>query len=447
MCEHVDVSAMVALRPSSPWLYELLQRRQRLLVGAYCWLVLVLCHGRISSCCGFSFEQPSASACRWRLRQQPLRLIAATPLTQCNCVDGKSRSQACGSSGEAEIDGDSVDFPMSPHRAQHNANCIIESLARGQCSVVCLEPPWKNSEENTAVMPPFWSSFTKEDVEDWKRDALALKAAGFGASAGVVQDRSSLITASTTKTTTSNSTIVSPIRAKVHQIWLQTPRENGRDVKSPPNERWAASSFPLDRTMVGYIDARRRLLRLLESLRMELDEAAEATTTTEASLESASTHWLPHDLVEASYVVYDSNGAYYQEHLDVPTSEATVAANQATTTRRRAVSVLLYLGPFGGTGSDDNDDSGHEAEWSRDLDGGELRIHGAHHTRWLPIEKDITIQGTERAFLDIAPLPGTLVLFDSSTVPHEVRPTIRRGRVAVVAWFGTMVERQRPHLG
>ena len=35
----------------------------------------------------------------------------------------------------------------------------------------------------------------------------------------------------------------------------------------------------------------------------------------------------------------------------------------------------------------------------------------------------------------VAPLGGTLVLFDSVAVPHEVLPTLRGERLALAGWF------------
>ena len=42
--------------------------------------------------------------------------------------------------------------------------------------------------------------------------------------------------------------------------------------------------------------------------------------------------------------------------------------------------------------------------------------------------------GGERAF-DVLPTGGTLVLFDSVALPHEVRPTVARERYACSGWF------------
>ena len=75
---------------------------------------------------------------------------------------------------------------------------------------------------------------------------------------------------------------------------------------------------------------------------------------------------------------------------------------------RRSVSLLVYL----------TDDT-----WDVARDGGELRIF------------DTAAAGDDGpALADVAPAPGTLVLFDSATVPHGVLPT-RRERLALVGWL------------
>ena len=45
-------------------------------------------------------------------------------------------------------------------------------------------------------------------------------------------------------------------------------------------------------------------------------------------------------------------------------------------------------------------------------------------------------------FQEISPAAGTLVLFDSVGVPHEVMPTIDRERFACSGWFH---DKQQPH--
>ena len=91
-----------------------------------------------------------------------------------------------------------------------------------------------------------------------------------------------------------------------------------------------------------------------------------------------------------------SAGGHYQRHID----DGIDTANRPV---RRSISLLLYLTP---------------ADWHPDVDGGALRVHHA---------------GGE-APLDVAPSAGSLVLFDSATVAHEVLPT-RRERVVIVGWL------------
>ena len=94
-------------------------------------------------------------------------------------------------------------------------------------------------------------------------------------------------------------------------------------------------------------------------------------------------------------------GGHYKRHVDeiVGSSERSV---------RRSISLLLYLTPD---------------DWRTEIDGGTLRVHRE-----------------DAAPLDIAPHAGTLVLFDSTTCPHEVMPT-RRERTVIVGWL--MEERRR----
>ena len=66
--------------------------------------------------------------------------------------------------------------------------------------------------------------------------------------------------------------------------------------------------------------------------------------------------------------------------------------------------MLLYLTPSG---------------WNSATDGGELRIHPHAHLAHA---------------VDVPPRAGSLCLFDSATVPHEVLPT-QRGRLVVAGWL------------
>ena len=88
-------------------------------------------------------------------------------------------------------------------------------------------------------------------------------------------------------------------------------------------------------------------------------------------------------------------GGHYRRHVDeeVETSQRPV---------RRSISLLLYLTP---------------PDWRTEVDGGALRVHRQN-----------------AAPLDVEPHAGTLVLFDSASVPHEVLPT-RRERTVIVGWL------------
>lgn len=86
-------------------------------------------------------------------------------------------------------------------------------------------------------------------------------------------------------------------------------------------------------------------------------------------------------------------GGHYRRHVDDGTSTEDMPV-------RRSISLLVFL---------------TQDDWSA-ADGGQLRVH------------------TSDAVCDIESAPGTLVLFDSATVPHEVLPT-RRERHVCVGWL------------
>ena len=96
-------------------------------------------------------------------------------------------------------------------------------------------------------------------------------------------------------------------------------------------------------------------------------------------------------------------GGFYTRHLDNPGREASGAMDGPPGWRSadRALTCLFYLNP----------------EW-REEDGGLLRL-------WAP-------EGAPP--LDVAPRGGTLLLFDSEKVPHEVQPS-RAERWALSAWL------------
>ena len=109
-------------------------------------------------------------------------------------------------------------------------------------------------------------------------------------------------------------------------------------------------------------------------------------------------------LAELLYAYYPTGG-FYRRHRDaIPGSASTL----------RKFSLLLYL----------NED------WTSDQ-GGRLRLHYDSGGDFLP-------EGESPKFQDVDPLGGTLVLFQSDKIPHEVLDT-QAERYAVVGWFNRPV--------
>jgi predicted 2-oxoglutarate/Fe(II)-dependent dioxygenase YbiX len=184
------------------------------------------------------------------------------------------------------------------------------------------------------------------------------------------------------------------IRSGVHQVWLASP---GR--ASPP---------PL---LVGNLAARRQLVNTIQALRHGLEAPRS----------------LPPDLVELSYLLYEGNqGGKYGRHVD---------RRHRSSYHQRSVSFLLYLGSGDAAG-----DEVEEDPWDCARDGGALRIHGpAAYATGQPVT--LSLSGDPQVYADVTPQAGTLVVFDSATVPHEVLVT-QRSRICVVGWCGTPVEEE-----
>jgi len=108
--------------------------------------------------------------------------------------------------------------------------------------------------------------------------------------------------------------------------------------------------------------------------------------------------------IELACVIYPEGG-YYRRHVDSTPKDVSAAR------RRRAFSFICYL---------------NEPDWQAS-DGGALRIHPADPA-------DCDPPGDDSRYQDIFPEGGTLVLFDSTRVWHEVRPT-NRERACLVGWF------------
>ena len=99
-------------------------------------------------------------------------------------------------------------------------------------------------------------------------------------------------------------------------------------------------------------------------------------------------------------LLYYDTGGFYGRHVDDGLSTAHLSC-------RRSVSFLLYL---------------TEDDWQAS-DGGQLCIHTT------------TEDGHDGGLSEeILPTAGSLVMFDSASVPHSVRPT-RRQRTALVGWL------------
>lgn len=177
----------------------------------------------------------------------------------------------------------------------------------------------------------------------------------------------------------------SDIRKGVHQVWLQSP-------ECPPLQNF-----------VGKIDARKDLLRFVDAIRHSLNHGLAARS-------------MPPELVELSYLLYDANGAAYAMHVDS-------FADDSTSDRKRCVSFLFYLG-----------DNNEDLLWDCARDGGALRVHGENYA--LATGQPIYRNQQGEVWSEITPKPGTIVLFESATVPHEVVSTYRN-RICVVGWLGT----------
>jgi hypothetical protein len=142
--------------------------------------------------------------------------------------------------------------------------------------------------------------------------------------------------------------------------------------------------------------ARTMLYDLLDNLRGELN----TSTDVKEGTFSETVPLLDKDMEELMYAQYPQGG-YYRRHRDV---EPESASNW------RKYSLLLYL----------------NRNWTQ-RDGGQLRIHLDSGGDELPV-------GELPNFIDIPPTSGTLVLFCSDLVPHEVLDT-RKEHMAIVGCF------------
>jgi hypothetical protein len=265
---------------------------------------------------------------------------------------------------------------------------------------------------NTTPLVCIPNALSLDLIQNLKLDALALAATGFGASAGVAG------------ATTHNSLQTDTIRRNVLQIWLQSP--------SSPGLQGLVG--------VGDLHARTQLLQFVHELRCSLaprvvpslsNDSGEHYFDDGAAAAAAAAASLPSDLVELSYLLYEP-GSYYQRHLDV-----IVQSHQPTSRRRRrrrVISLILFLG------GKDTVDSSSSQPWDIIENGGALRIHSNPFAQYTGHAVNVVSSSSSsllpaiQHYSDVPPTAGTLLLFDSATVPHEVLET-RRHRMCVVGWF------------
>lgn len=110
------------------------------------------------------------------------------------------------------------------------------------------------------------------------------------------------------------------------------------------------------------------------------------------------------NLSEFLYAYYPTGG-FYRRHRDAIPGSASML---------RRFSLLMYL----------------NRDWKED-NGGRLRLHMDSGGDFLP-------EGEQPNFQDVDPNGGTLVLFDSDKLPHEVLDT-RAERIAIVGWYNRPV--------
>jgi hypothetical protein len=69
----------------------------------------------------------------------------------------------------------------------------------------------------------------------------------------------------------------------------------------------------------------------------------------------------------------------------------------------------------------------NDKEWNPEVNGGKLRIHLDGWGGKIPVEKELE-------YIEVDPIGGTLVLFQSELIPHKVL-NMRNKRYAVVGWY------------
>lgn len=158
--------------------------------------------------------------------------------------------------------------------------------------------------------------------------------------------------------------------------------------------------------------ARTQLYDILETVRADLSANSKFDKCDENTGELIQcAPALDSSLNELLYAYYPEGG-FYRRHRDALPGSASVL---------RCYSLLLYI----------NTNENNSVDWDMSTKGGALRMHLDSGGDFLPEDE-------EPNFIDVAPSGGTLVLFRSDKIPHEVLDT-RASRMAVVGWYNRAV--------
>jgi hypothetical protein len=136
---------------------------------------------------------------------------------------------------------------------------------------------------------------------------------------------------------------------------------------------------------------------------------------------TSDSHRIPQQCQLARYPTNDQSG--YPRHLDQCDSNLTELGLleywRLSDYRGRSITSILYL---------------NDAGWDGDRDGGQIRCYGDDE------KAGDTAKGKPgEMFEDVVPVGGTLLIFDSRRIEHEVLPS-RRERLALTSWASGVVK-------
>jgi hypothetical protein len=134
---------------------------------------------------------------------------------------------------------------------------------------------------------------------------------------------------------------------------------------------------------------------------------------------------------------YSLSKSFYHAHKDAahwdPSAEGLLAYLRQYSYSKRYVTAILYL----------NNTAAPFVKWDAAVDGGELRLYpdavaeitsASASSSSSVLKSDATGKDTKGKPVSVNPSGGTLVLFDSHELLHEVMPTTR-DRYALTCWF------------